>query len=432
MTPFTIGLIGTGIMFLVMILGMPVGLAMGFIGFLGYCYIVGLDAGLANLGQVPFDTVYTYSLSVVPLFVLMGSFAFHSGLSRELYDLGHKWVGHWPGGLSMATIVACAGFAAISGSSTAAAATMGTVALPEMKRYKYDPGLATGTVAAGGTLGILIPPSIILVIYGIIAEQNIAKLLIAGFLPGFLLAALFMLAIYIVVKRNPGLAVPGARSSFKERMVGLKSTIWVLALFVLVMGGLYLGVFTPTEAGGVGAFGAFVIALARRQLTWRTFMDSLVTTGRTVGMIFIIVIGAMLFGYFLAVSRVPTELADFVMGLGLSPYLVLLCVFVVYLFLGCIMDGLAMILLTVPIFFPLIIGAGFDPIWFGIIMVLVVEMAMITPPVGINVYVISGLAKDVPMWTIFRGIVPFLVAMIICFILVTAFPQIALFLPSLM
>ena len=432
MTPFTIGLIGTGIMFVIMMLGMPVGLAMGFMGFLGYCYMVGLDAGLANLGQVPFDTVFNHALSVVPLFVLMGAFAFHSGLSRELYDLGYKWVGHWPGGLSMATIVACAGFAAISGSSTASAATMGTVALPEMKRYKYEDGLATGTVAAGGTLGILIPPSIILVIYGILAEQNIAKLLIAGFLPGFLLAVLFMLAVYIIVKRNPGLANPGAKSSFKERLAGLKGTIWILILFVVIMGGMYLGVFTPTEAGGIGAFGAFAIALARRKLTWRIFMNSLVETGRTVGMIFTIVIGAMLFGYFLSVSRVPTGLADFVMGLGLSPYLVLLCIFVVYLFLGCIMDGLAMIILTVPIFFPLIIAAGFDPIWFGVIMVLVVEMAMITPPVGINVYVISGLAKDVPMWTIFRGIVPFLAAMIICFILVTAFPQIALFLPSLM
>jgi len=432
MTPFTIGIIGIVVLFLLFLIRMPVGFAMGLVGFLGYSYLVNLNAGLTLAGQTPYLIVASYTFSVVPLFLLMGEFSFFAGLSAELYDFTYKWMGHLPGGLAMATIAACAGFAAISGSSTAGAVTMGTISLPEMKTYKYEPSLATGCVAAGGTLGILIPPSMIMIIYGIIAEQSIAKLFFAGFIPGFLLSALFMLTIYLLIKRNPSLAQRGEKSSWKDRMVGFKSTGWVLALFILIMGGMYAGIFTATEAGGVGAFGAFIIGVSRRKLDRQKFIYSLVDTGRTAGMLFIIVIGAIFFGYFLAVSRLPTLLAEFVIGLGLSRYVVLLIIFLVYLFLGCIMDGIAMILLTVPIFLPMIEGVGFDAIWFGIVVVLVVEMSLITPPVGLNVYVLSGVAKDVPMSTIFRGILPFLAAMIVCFLIVVAFPQIALWLPGLL
>lgn len=432
MTSVTIGLIGVGVLFLVFMLRMPVGFAMGFIGFIGYCYLVGVDASLSLLGGAPFLIVSSYTLSVIPLFLLMGEFVFYAGLSRELYDFGQKWLGHLPGGLAMATIAACAGFAAISGSSTATAVTMGTVALPEMKRYKYDDALRTGTVAAGGALGILIPPSIIFVIYGIMAEQSIAKLFFAGFLPGFLLAGLFIITIYILVKKNPRLAQRAAKSSFKERIVGLKATVWVLALFALIMGGMYAGIFTATEAAGIGAFGAFLIGVIRRKLNWQNFIQSIVSAGRTIGMLFIIVIGANLFGYFIAVSRLPIALAEFIVGQGWSPYIIMLFIFVVYLFLGCIMDGIAMILVTVPIFLPMILAVQFDPILFGVLVVIVVEMGLITPPVGLNVYMIAGVAKDVPMGTIFRGIFPFLIAMIVCFWVVALFPQIALFLPSLL
>lgn len=432
MNSVTIGLIGIAILFLFMMLRMPVGFAMGFIGFLGYCYLGGLDAGLSMLGGASFLIVNSYTLSVLPLFLLMGEFVFQAGLSQELYDFGQKWLGHLPGGLAMATIVACAGFAAISGSSTATAVTMGTVALPEMKRYKYDDALRTGTVAAGGTLGILIPPSIIFVIYGIMAEQSITKLFFAGFLPGFLLAGLFIVTIYILVKRNPNLALPSARSSFKEKIIGFKSTGWVLALFALMMGGMYTGIFTATEAAGIGAFGAFLIGIIRRKLDRRTFIRSIVSAGQIIGMLFMIIIGANIFGYFVAISRLPTALAQFMVGQDWSPYIIMLFIFVVYLFLGCIMDGIAMILLTVPIFLPMILAVHLDPIWFGVLIVIVVEMGLITPPVGLNVFMIAGVARDVPMSTIFRGVTPFLITMIICYWIVVFFPQIALIIPSLM
>lgn len=431
MEPLTVGYLGLGVLVILLFSSMPVGLAMGLAGFLGSISIVGIMSALGNLGQVPFDTAFSYTLSVAPLFVLMGEFSFTTGLSKNLYDVAYQWLGRLPGGLAMATIGASAMFAAITGSSTASAATMGSVALPEMKRYKYDISLATGTVAAGGTLGILIPPSVILLIYGILTDQNIAKLFIAGIIPGIILTTLFMLTIYIQVKRNPHLAGAGIKSTFKEALLKSRSIVWVLVLFLLVIGGMYLGVFTPTEAGGIGAFGALVIGASRRQLNRHNFVASLLATCRVAGMIFTILIGAMIFGQFMAVARLPATLADFVNGLGLSPYLVLTCIFLVYLFLGCIMDGMAMLILTVPIFFPLIVAAGFDPIWFGIIMVLVIEMSMLTPPVGINVYVICGLVPEVPMSTIFRGVLPFLVAMLICFVIVAAFPAIATFLPGL-
>ena len=432
MTPLTVGLIGTGILFILLFSRMQIGLVMGLVGFAGFVYLQGLDPGLGILGTVPYRTFADYGLSVVPLFILMGEFCFFAGVSKDLYDTVHSWLGQLRGGLAMATVGACASFAAVSGSSLATAATMGTVALPEMRRYKYDDRLATGCVAAGGTIGILIPPSVILIIYGIITEQSIGKLFAAGFIPGVLEAVFYMVTIYILCKFNPLLGPPGPRTSFIQKIVSLKGTWVVVLLFVVVMGGIYLEVFSPTEAARVGAFGAFVFAIARRRLVWQAFKESLVETGKTTAMIFIILVGAMIFNYFLAVSRLPFELADFIGGLQVNRYIILGFILVTYLFLGCIMSALAMILLTVPIFFPVIVALGFEPIWFGIIIVRVVEVASITPPVGLNVFIIKGVAKDVPMYTIFRGILPFFVADMCHVALLIAIPQLSLFLPGLM
>jgi len=432
MSPLTIGYIGLGVLMVFLFLGVPIGAIMGLVGFAGMVWISGLGAGLGVLMTVPVATISTYSYCVIPLFILMGELCFYSGLSKDLYWTIHRWLGHLPGGLSMATVGGCAAFAAVSGSSLATAATMGTVALPEMKRYDYDPALATGSVAAGGTIGILIPPSVILIIYGILTQQSIGKLFLAGFIPGVLEATFYIAVIYILCKRNPLLGPRGPQTSFKEKIFALKNTWGVVALFVLVIGGIYLGVFTPIEAGGIGAFGAFIFALARKQLTRKNFVQSLIETGKSTAMITFIIVGAMIFGYFLAVTRLPFELANTIAALPLNRYIILGIILVVYLLIGCVMDAMAMILLTVPIFFPLAMSLGFDPIWFGIIIVRVFEMAAITPPVGMNVYVIHGVAKDVPMYTIFRGIVPFLIADVCHIALLVAIPQISLFLPSLM
>jgi tripartite ATP-independent transporter DctM subunit len=431
------GIIGIGLLIAILFSGMPIGMVMGLVGFLGMAYVGGTGAALTSMGSSPYTTASSYSLSVVPLFVLMGSFCFFSGLSRDLYNTAYKWLGHLPGGLAMATVGGCAGFAAVSGSSVATTATMGMVALPEMRRYKYDRMLATGCIAAGGSIGILIPPSIILVIYGILTEQSIGKLFLAGFIPGILEAVFYMITIYILCRINPLLGPRGEKSNLKQRLVSLKDTWGVLALFLLVIGGIYVGIFTPTEAAGVGAFGALLFALGmnllgKRPFTWRNFVDSLLDTGKTTAMVFVILIGANILGYFLAITRLPFALSDFVAGLAVNRYLILALIILVYLFLGAIMSSMAMIVLTVPILFPVITALGFDPIWFGIIIVRVVEIGQITPPVGINVFIMQGIAKDIPMYDIFRGIVPFLMADILHVALLIAVPGIALFLPGLM
>jgi len=411
---------------------MPIGFVMALVGFVGFAYLTGFEPALGLLRTVPYRTFADYGMSVIPLFILMGEFCFFAGLSKDLYDTVHNWLGHLRGGLSMATVGACAGFAAVSGSSLATAATMGKVALPEMKRYKYDDRLATGSIAAGGTIGILIPPSVVLIIYGVITEQSIGKLFAAGFIPGILEAVFYMFTIYIICRRNPLMGPPGPSTSLRQKIVSLKNTWVVLLLFVLVIGGLYFGVFSPTEAAGVGAFGAFAFGLARRRLGWQAIKSSLIEAGKTTAMIFIILTGAMILGYFLAVSRLPFELASFIGGLVINRYLILGFILVIYILLGCVMDSLAMILLTVPIFFPLITQLGFNPIWFGILIVRVCEIGLITPPVGLNVYIIKGVAEDVPMHTIFKGIIPFLIADICHVALLVAVPQISLLLPSLM
>jgi tripartite ATP-independent transporter DctM subunit len=385
-SPLTVGIIGIFFLFLLLALRMQIGFSMALVGFLGFAVLSSLSSSFAIMGMEPFKIGAAYSLTVIPLFILMGQFANHSKMGFEIYQTVYRWIGFLPGGLSMATIGACGGFAAISGSSLAAAATMGMVALPEMKRFKYDNALATGCVAAGGTLGILIPPSTVMIIYGILTEQPIATLFVAGILPGLLLTGLFILTVYVVTKIKPDLGPPGPKFSMKERIYSLKDTWSIFSLFLLVIGGLYTGWFTPTEAAGVGAFGAFVITLIKKRLTWDNLKVSLAQTVRTTAMVFLILIGAHIFGYFL----------------------------------------------TIPIVYPLVLELGFDPIWFGVIITLVMEMSLITPPVGINVFIISGISKDVPMYVIFRGIIPFWCAMLVCVILLILFPQIALWLPLTM
>jgi len=432
MTPLVVGIIGLVVLFVLLLSSMPIGLVMALVGFAGFAYIAGFNDALGVLRIVPYDSFANYDMSIIPLFLLLGGFAYYSGLSKDLYDTVHAWLGHLRGGLAMATVGACASFAAVSGSSLATAATMGTVALPEMKRYKYDDRLATGSVAAGGTIGILIPPSVVLILYAVITEQSIGKLFLAGIIPGTLEAVFYISTIYILCRRNPEMGPPGPGTTFREKLISLKGSWVVLVLFLLIMGGLYLGWFSPIEAAGIGAFGAFLFAIVRRKLSWRSFKGSLFETGKTTVMIFIILMGALIFGYFLSVSRLPYELADAVSALPVNRYVVLIIILIFYLFLGAVMDSLAMMLLTVPIFFPLILAMDFDPIWFGIIIVRVCEIGLITPPVGLNVYIIRGVAGEVPMQTIFRGIVPFLIADICHVALLVTVPQLSLFLPGFM
>ena len=428
----TIGLIGIALLFLLLALRMHIGLALLLVGFLGYGFSMGWESAMPLLGMTPYSSGSSYMLSVIPLFVLMGQFAYVSGISRDIYKTVHCWLGHLPGGLAMATILGCAGFSAISGSSLATAATMGTVALPEMKKYGYDPSLASGSVAAGGTLGILIPPSIGFVIYGILVEESIGRLFMAGIFPGIFLAGLFVLTIYIQCRLKPSMGPKGPVRTFTEKILSLGGVWGMLLLFILVIGGIYLGIFTPTEAAGVGAFGSFLIALLKKKLNPATIVECLMSTGKTTAMIFLIIIGAELFSRFLAVTQLPMHLADFLGGLSWNRNLILLGMLVLYLILGCVMDCFAIMILTTPILFPVVQALGFDPIWYGVVMVVVLEIGLITPPVGLNVFVISGVAGDIPISRIFRGIWPFLLASVVAILCLILFPQIAMFLPSRM
>jgi len=430
MNPGTIAIISIIVLLFLFLLRMPVAYVMALVGFLGFSYTVSLGGGLSLLAKDFWVMFSSHSLTVVPMFVFMGTLAFHSGMGGRLYDAAHRFFAQLRGGLALSTVIACAGFGAMCGSTIAGAAAMGKVTLPEMRRYHYDPALATGCVAAAGSLAILIPPSTVLIIYGIMTEQSIGKLFAAGILPGLLLTVLFGLAVFLLCHVRPALAPAGEKSSWKERIASLSGIIEMLILFALVMGGLFVGWFTPTEAGAAGAAGTLVLALARRKLTWRGLLNSLSETTRISAMVFLIITGATLFGRFMAVTRVPFELSEWVGGLGMSPYVIMGFIIFGYLIGGCFMDSLALITLTVPILYPVILKLGFDPIWFGIIIVLVGEMGVITPPVGINVYVIKGVAVDVPLETIFKGIFPFLGAIIVCTILLILFPSIALFLPD--
>ncbi|MBM4271068.1 MAG: TRAP transporter large permease [Deltaproteobacteria bacterium] len=432
MTPVTSGITGFIILILLMFLRIPVGFVMAIVGFLGFAHLVSWDSSLHLMARDFFSMFSSYNLTVIPLFVLMGQLAHHSGISGRLFNAANKFFGHLPGGLAIATIGACAGFSAICGSTSATAATMASVALPEMKKYRYDPALATGVVAAGGSLGILIPPSTIFIIYGIMTEQSVGKLFMAGVLPGILLSLLFVITVFIWTRLQPGLCEPAPRSTLKEKLASLTGVIETFLLFILVMGGLFVGFFTPTEAAAIGAFGTLVIALIGRKLPWKGFIQSLQETTRISCMIMVIVAGATVFGHFLAVTTIPMEIGNWVSGLRVPPYVIIGMIIFVYLIMGCLMDSLAMIMLTIPIFFPVVTALGYDPIWFGVIIVIVTEMGVITPPVGINVYVVGGVARDIPLHIIFSGTLRLLVAQMMTALLLIIFPQIALYLPSLM
>jgi len=423
-------IIGIAVFLVLAFVGMPIAFSFALVGFVGVLLIRGIGPGLSMLGSAPWQWASQAGLIVVPLFILMGQFAFHSGISRDLYIAANKWIGRLPGGLALATNLACTGFAACTGSSLASGATMGTIAYPEMMKFKYSPRLATGVIASGGTLGILIPPSVVFIIYGFLTAQPIGVLFIAGIFPGLLLSGLFLALISVMVLRNPKLGPPGQSFPWRERFASLTGVWGMLVLFVVVIGGLYLGVFAPSEAGAIGAFGAFVVALSRRTKL-PLFITALKDSLRLTCMVMTITIGAMIFGVFLTVSGAPSMLAAWITGLPVSPYVILILILLMYIPLGMVMDAMAMVLLTIPIIFPIVTGLGFDPIWFGVLIVLVFEMALITPPVGMIVYVVQGVTK-VPMEVVFRGNFPFLIAMIVALALLVAFPQISLWLPGTM
>ncbi|MGA1865000.1 MAG: TRAP transporter large permease [bacterium] len=431
MTPIQIGILGCLLLLILLAASMPVAFVMAAVGTIGFAVIVSPSAAFSMITTDLYETFSSYSLTVIPLFIFMGQIAFHAGISKRLFNAAYKWMGHLPGGLAMSTVGACTAFGAICGSGPATAATMASVALPEMKRYDYDMELGCGAVAAGGSLGMLIPPSVVLIVYAILTEQSIGKLFIAGILPGLFIAALFCLTIYINCKRNPRLGPTGPNTSWIEKFSSLKGVTETLLLFILVMGGMFLGYFTPTEAAAVGAMGSLIIAVAERQISWKKLSQALKETMRTSCMVMIIVAGAVVFGHFLAVTRIPFELAEWLAGLPLPGWMIIGFIILFFLIAGCFVDALALILLTIPIFYPVVIGLNYHPIWFGIIIVVVTQMGVISPPVGVNVYVVSGIERDVPLQTIFKGALPFLAALILAVIILVAFPQISLFLPGL-
>src|SRR5246500_333725 len=436
MSTDAVAVIGFAVLFALMLLRVPVGMAMGLVGVSGFAYIVGGTAALKSVGLTSMRTVTDYTFGVIPMFLLMGAFVSNSGMSRELFRAANAFVGHFRGGLGIATIAACAGFAAISGSSVATAATFATVAYPEMRRYNYPQSFATGVIAAGGPLGAMLPPSTVLAVYGIITEQDIGKLFIAGVIPGILAATMYMMTIALIGYARPDFLPRGTPLSWRERFKGLKS-IWApVLLFIFVIGGLYglpfLPRFTPTEAGGVGATGAFLIGLVTGRLDKEKILASLLQATRTAAAVFTVLIGALIFGYFLTVTQTPQKVTEFLAGLGLGSYGVLALIMVMYLVLGCLMDAMAMIILTVPIIFPVITQLGFDPIWFGVIIVMTVELGLIHPPVGMNVFVIKSVVKDVSFTTIFKGVIPFVVTDIVRLIILIAFPLLATWLPQQM
>jgi len=432
MSSITIGFIGIGLLILVFFTRMPVAYVMTLVGYLGFSYLVSGSAGLKLLARDFFDVYSSYGLTIIPLFILMGQIAFNAGISRRLYDSAYKFVGSTRGGLAVATVGACTAFGAVCGSSPATAATMATVGLPEMKRYGYGLELASGSVAAGGGLGMLMPPSVVLIVYGILTEQSIGELFVAGVIPAIFMTGWFAAAVLVYCWRYPDQGPAGDRFTWKERFRSLAETGETAAVFVLVMGGLFSGVFTPTEAGGVGAMSVLLVALARRQLSWPGFVKSVYETLRTSCMVLLLVAGAVIFGHFLAITRIPFVVATWVAGMDLPGWAIIALICLVYLLGGCVIDALALIMLTIPIFYPIVIDLGYDPIWFGVIIVLVTQMGVITPPVGINVYVVNGIDQEIPLEKIFAGVMPFLLALIVGTAFMIAFPQIILWLPRLM
>ncbi|MEY4652265.1 MAG: hypothetical protein RI884_846 [Pseudomonadota bacterium] len=427
-----IAVLGFIALFALMLLRVPVGMAMGLVGITGYAVLSGAGPALKLVGQTSLRTVTDYNFGVIPMFMLMGAFVSVSGLSREMFQAANSLIGHVRGGLGAATVLACGGFSAICGSSVATAATFSSVAYPEMRRYGYPQSFATGVIAAGGTLGIMIPPSTVLAVYAILTQQDIGKLFVAGLIPGLLAILMYVLTIVVIVRMRPNWLPAGHLRPWGERVRDFKAVWAPLVLFIFVIGGLYGGLFTPTEAGGVGACGAFILGLVRGKLDRPKVKEALLSSTRTSAAVFTILIGALMFGYFLTITQTPQKIAGFLTGMGIGAYGVLMLILVMYLILGCLMDAMAMIILTVPIIYPVIVQLGFDPIWFGVIIVMTVELGLITPPVGMNVFVIKSVLPENSFSTIYRGVSPFVVTDIIRLAILVAFPAISLWLPKTM
>ena len=436
MDPSIAGVIGIGVMILLFMIRMPVSYVMILVGFFGFSLLTNFNAGLSLLSRSIYDTFSSYSLSTIPLFVLMGQLAFNGGIGRELYATAYSFFGHIRGGLAMSTVTACTAFGAICGSSPATAATMSAVGIPEMKRFGYSDKLATGTVASGGGLGMIMPPSVVLIVYGVLTEQSIGRLFIAGIMPALLLTLLFILAIQIYCALRPEEGPQGERMSMKSRMRALIGLTDTILIFLLVVGGMFLGWFTPTEAASIGVLGILAISVVRRRITWQGFLNSLQESLRTSCMVLFLIAGAVIFGKFLAITRIPFNMASWVASFDLPNLAVMIMIIMIYFACGCFMDSLALIMLTIPVFYPLVINMGYDPIWFGIIIVLVTEMGVITPPVGINVYVVYGMTQqlklNIALESIFKGIIPFVLAIVFGIILLFCFPEIITWLPNLM
>ncbi len=413
-------------------LRVPMAFAMGIVGFVGIGYMLNFNVAASSIAQVTYETGMSYTLSVIPLFILMGNFVVRAKLSDELYHAAYCFLGHLRGGLAMSTVISCAGFGAICGSSIATAATFTKVSYPSMRKYGYSDALAAGSIAAGGTLGILIPPSVIMVIYGIMTETSIGKLFIAGIIPGLVATVLLCLAVVWITWRDPAAGPPAEPHSWAERMAALKYVWPVIALFVLVIGGIYVGAFTATEGAGIGAGGAFLFAQVRRALTWHALFEILVESARTTSMLFMILIGALLFASFVNYTSMPADLKSFVTLFQATPVLVVIAICAIYVILGTAMEELSMILLTVPLFFPVIMALGYDPIWFGIVVVIVVQIGLISPPVGMNIFVVKNLLRHISIATVFRGVTPFTIALVALLAVIVAFPGLATWLPSYM
>ncbi len=424
----------TGIIILLLVLfflGMPVGFAMGIVGFCGFCYVISVKAGLNMLGSVLWETFSKYGLTVIPLFIFMGQIAFYSGVNEKLYNAAYKWVGQIRGGVAMATVMACAAFAAICGSNAATAATMTTVALPQMNKYRYQPKLSTGAIACGSTLGVVIPPSVVLIIIGLSTEQSIARLFYGGIGAGIVLAVLLTASVYLLCLIHPNWGPVGPKASYIEKLKSLTGAFEMITLFLVVMLGLYFGYFTPAEAGAVGSFFAVLISVVQRRLSWKGFIASITDTLRISCMVIVIVAGAMIFGRFLAVTRIPFNIAEWVVGLPVPGGVIMLIIFAIYIVGGAVMDALALLLITIPIFFPVAVQLGYDPIWFGVTITVVTTMGAVTPPVGATTYVVGGMAKGVHLEEVFKGVAYFLPAYLVCIIILMIFPKLVTFLPGL-
>jgi tripartite ATP-independent transporter DctM subunit len=433
MDPVIVGIVGACLLFLFLLMGIPIAFSLMLVGFLGTACLTSINAALPMVARTVYESASQYSYTIIPLFIVMGSYAEISGISSDLYNTFDKWLRRLPGGLGMATIASIAGFSAISGSSVACSAAFGKVAYPEMRRFSYSPRLAAGTVAAGATIDFLIPPSLGFVIFGMLTEQSIGKLLISGIIPGLVLAGAFMVILYIWVRFNPNSALSRPEGvSWKEKISALKGVWETVVIFLLVIGGIYIGLFTPTEAAGVGATLIFLMAIWKKKLTTRILLDSLLEAVRVSVMVLFLVAGANVFSYFLALSTIPMKVSTWIVGLAVSKYVILTIIALIYLLLGCFLDAISMMILTLPVIFPVVLTLGFDPIWFGVICVLMMGAGLITPPVGLCVYTVASVAKDAPLEEVFKGALPFLIAILFVTFLITLYPEIALFLPGLM